>query len=132
MNTRDIEQFCGFPLSDSHVRAIENPSDPIHKSVEILIPEGNESISFFKVNMAMRELEWKEWTSDHIAFATHGCGDYFIFDRTRKNKIYYIDPIGTVEESIAGCEDEGFFFEDFESWYQNELNDNQSGDDNSE
>src|SRR5262245_10078899 len=102
LSVDDIETRFQIELPPKHKRALLDLADPIHEAVELLLPEGNDCQSIFKVNDSRRQLDWKEWPQYLIAFATQGCGDYFCYDiRAQPYLIYYIDPIGTAAESIT-------------------------------
>lgn len=91
----DVEKEFGMTLSAAHRRALLDPDDPLE---EVLLPLNGEG-SIFKVNEAMRRLEWKKWPGHIVAFATQGCGDYFAFDTSAfPYRIFYIDP----HESVGG------------------------------
>jgi hypothetical protein len=122
LTPQDIETHFGIQLPARHLAALLDSSDPIHERTFLLTAEGNDCQSIFKVNARLRALEWKEWPGYLVAFATNECGDYFALDaRTAPYKIYYIDPIDTVPESIAGNHQSGFVFNCFDDWYENEI-----------
>jgi hypothetical protein len=122
LSVDDIEARLGIEFPASHRRALLNASDPIHKRTVLLMPEGNECESILKVYEFLRQVEWKGWPSHLLAFATNECGDYFAYDtREKPYRVYYIDPIGTVEESVSECEREGFVFSDFDDWYRHKM-----------
>jgi len=122
LTPQDIETRLGITLPSRHLAALLDLSDPIHKRTLLLTPEGNTCQSIFTVNADLRALAWKQWPDYLVAFATNECGDYFAFDtRTVPYRVYYIDPIGTAPESIAGCEQEGYVFESFDEWYEDKT-----------
>ena len=118
---REAETRLGISLPYRLVMALHDPSDPIRKRVDLLtLDDGPGGI--VEANEFLRPLEWRQWPDYIIAFASGGCGDYFAFDtRTVPYRVYYIDTLGTVAESIASCEQEAFVFESFDHWYVHEI-----------
>ena len=118
----DIEARLGVTLSSRHRAALLDPADPIHAQTLLLGPEGDAQRSLFAVNADLRAVRWKRWPDYLVAFATHGCGDYFALDtRTVPHRVYYIDPTENAPEGMAGCEQEGYVFAGFDAWYAQET-----------
>jgi hypothetical protein len=119
---QDIEEALGITLPDGYKGALANEADPIHQKITLLGPEGNDVTNILAVNSMARAQPWKEWPPHLVAFATTGCDDYFAFDtRASPYRVYYVDPIDTVPQSIRSCEDQGFVFDSFDEWYRHEL-----------
>jgi hypothetical protein len=118
----ELEQHIKIQWPDQFKKALIDPSDPIHAHTTLLVPDKVGLQNIFEANERMRAYEWKQWPDWLMAFATNECGDYFAFDtRALPYRIFYIDPIGSVAESIASCEQEGFVFGDFSAWYEYEI-----------
>jgi hypothetical protein len=122
LTDQDIETRFGIALPSRYRVALLDPSDRIHQKTQLLTPDGEAGQSIFAINADMRSLDWKQWPDYLVAFAHNGCGDYFAFDtRSVPYRVYYIDPLETARESIAGCDDEGYVFESFDDWYEHEI-----------
>jgi hypothetical protein len=81
----------------------------------------NPSLDLEAVNQWLHSEEvWAPWPDFLVAFASHGCGDYFAFDtRSSPPSVVYIEPHGTPEESLE--DPDALLYENFEAWYEHEL-----------
>jgi hypothetical protein len=107
----EIEALLGVKLPTRHRAALLNSNDPIHRYSDLLTPDEDDLGSLVEVNHWLLEQAWRQWPAHLVAFATNGCGDYFVYDtRTEPHRILYIGPDGTAPELVAACEQEGSYF----------------------
>lgn len=117
-----IEDRFGVPLPEKMRAALVNPEDPIHKRALLLTASDNPLQDAKFVNDDLKSSAWKQWPEHFKAFATNECGDYFAFDTSQSPyRVYYVGPEESVPEAIAGCEEEGFVFDCFDSWYSRKI-----------
>ena len=115
-----IEADFRIKLPPRHRAALLDASDPIHGRSILLGLDGDGGIP--AVNRAERAAAWRQWPDHLVAFAYDGCGGLFAYDtREEPYRVYYIDPMETAPESVAGCEAEGFVSPSFDAWYAEQL-----------
>ena len=123
----EIETGLRIKLPPRHRAALLNSADPIHSCANLLGSEGDPTI--FSVNRDERAADWREWPDYLTAFAYDGCFGLWAYDtREEPYRVYYIDPLESAAESIAGCEAEDFVARSFDDWYADRLADDWGAD----
>lgn len=104
------------PFPEQHQRAMQNPTDPIHRACDFLL-QHSELAENERLHSSRVSSPWPEFL---VAFASQGCGDYFAYDmRLSPPSVIYIDPDATPEENLA--DPEAVRYASFNDWYESQL-----------
>jgi hypothetical protein len=118
----EAESRLGIALSDRHRQAMLDPTDPIHEACDFLVPASPyELLRWVGVNEFLHAPDhWNRWPPFLVAFASHGCGDYYAYDlRSSPLQVIYMDPDRTVVENLAA--EDKLEYGSFEEWYTASL-----------
>lgn len=106
-----------FP--ERHRHAMRDALDPIHRACDFYVPPAeNSTLDIVALNQRLHSDQvWAPWPDYLIAFASHGCGDYFAYDvRSSPARIVYIGGEYTPEESLRDPDNANG--ETFDEWYE--------------
>src|SRR4026209_2980968 len=94
------------PFSERHLRVMNDASDPIHRACDFYVQSDGDPRDIVALNRVLHSQEcFSPWPDFRVAFASHGCGDYFAYDtRQSPAPIIYIDPDATPEENLSDPE----------------------------
>ncbi|MFZ5890048.1 MAG: hypothetical protein ACOY0T_03190 [Myxococcota bacterium] len=113
--TRSVEQV----LPIDHLNKMRDASDQIHDACDFLLLDSpNELLRINHVNGLLHHpYRGTPWPDFLVAFASHGCGDYYAYDlRSAPPTILYIEPGNTVDDSL-GLSNDNLQFASFADWY---------------
>ena len=75
-----VEQVLGFSFPLAHRQDLERRDSEIREACEFLLVDSTEHRDLLRKNVWLRQNYSQGWTPSYIAFASHGCGDYFAYD----------------------------------------------------
>lgn len=114
------EKTLQIDIPLAHRRDLENAKSEIHQACDLLTVDGNEHLDIVRRNLWLREGSWQGWGPNVVAFASSGCGDFFAYDlNTKPYRVFYVDPLETVEESLTG--DSDLVFSSYTAWRDYEI-----------
>lgn len=95
-----------------------NPDIELIKTLpDILWPIHHRSLGIIESNLWLRDSGYNDFPPTLTAFASGGCGDYWVINKT-DNSIIYIDPDQSIEENLAEKE---LKFDNYSLWLEYKL-----------
>jgi hypothetical protein len=122
MNAFRIEARFFLDLPESHIRALSDPSDPIHEYCCLLLPESQfPHLRLEDVNIGLHDARSRNpWPEHLVAFASNG-GGYFAYDLSSSPpRVLHIDAQRTVGENLELSEKYRLTFS-FDEWREVNL-----------